>query len=128
MNSNSSFPCPVCGYLVFNEPPGSYAICPICFWEDDEVHLGFPLMSGGANSVSLHEAQQHFVRVGACEQRFTSHVRQPTASDQRDPKWRPFDPTLDPHLKWNSEADSKRRLEAGQGVCLYYWLLPKKAG
>ena len=55
-------PCPVCGYLVFDEPPGSYAICPICFWDDDRIQLGYPLMAGGANSVSLYEAQQQFMR------------------------------------------------------------------
>jgi len=34
----STYPCPCCGYLVFTEPPGSYDICSICFWEDDPVH------------------------------------------------------------------------------------------
>ncbi|WP_241494482.1 CPCC family cysteine-rich protein [Pseudomonas asplenii] len=29
------FTCPCCGYAVFEEPPGSHDICPICFWEDD---------------------------------------------------------------------------------------------
>ena len=32
-------PCPCCGYLVFDEEPGSYSICPICYWEDDAVQL-----------------------------------------------------------------------------------------
>jgi rubrerythrin len=35
------YPCPGCGYLVFDEPPGSYEICPICFWEDDLAQLRF---------------------------------------------------------------------------------------
>src|SRR5436190_23116503 len=52
MSDAAAYPCPVCGYLVFDEPPGSYAICPICFWEDDAIQLGFPLMGGGANSIS----------------------------------------------------------------------------
>ncbi|WP_248129036.1 CPCC family cysteine-rich protein [Pseudomonas sp. W2Aug9] len=26
------FTCPCCGYAVFEEHPGSYDICPICFW------------------------------------------------------------------------------------------------
>ncbi len=40
---NANYPCPCCGYLVFTEPPGSYTICPICFWEDDISQLRFPL-------------------------------------------------------------------------------------
>lgn len=47
------YPCPCCGYLVFDESPGSYEICPICFWEDDLSQLRFPRMSVGANRVSF---------------------------------------------------------------------------
>jgi hypothetical protein len=98
MNDETTYPCPVCGYLVFEEPPGSYAICPICFWEDDQVQLGYPLMAGGANNVSLYEAQQNFMRDGASEVRLTGHVRQPADLEKRDPQWRPFDPRRDIHL------------------------------
>lgn len=84
--------------------------------------LGFPLMAGGANSVSLYEAQQQFMRDGASEYRFTSHVRRPVESDRRDPQWRPFDPARDPHLRSNSEADSERWRASDADACLYYWL------
>jgi Cysteine-rich CPCC len=115
------YPCPVCGYLVLDEPPGSFAICPICFWEDDIVQLGFPLMAGGANRLSLHQAQQEFMRSGACEFRLTGHVRPATASDKRDAAWRPFDPASDRHLQWDSPRDSERWRAAAQNSCLYYW-------
>lgn len=52
------YPCPACGFLVFHEPPGSYAICPVCEWEDDSVQLKHPMMTGGANSLSLFEYQR----------------------------------------------------------------------
>jgi hypothetical protein len=128
---SNEYPCPACGYLVFNEPPGSYAICPICFWEDDMVQLGFPLMGGGANRPSLYEAQQEFIRHGVCELRLGGHVRPPASSDRRDPQWRPFSPEKDPHLDWDSEADSERWRSVGLDECLYYWrddywLSPKK--
>jgi hypothetical protein len=58
MNGAPRFPCPVCGYFVFDEPPGSFAICPICFWEDDIVQLGFPLMAGGAMPLSLQNLRR----------------------------------------------------------------------
>lgn len=34
------FPCPCCWYKTFDaEPDGSFDICPVCFWEDDNVQL-----------------------------------------------------------------------------------------
>ncbi|MGX1964083.1 CPCC family cysteine-rich protein [Streptomyces sp. CB02115] len=38
--------------------PGSYKICPVCFWEDDGAQFRWPTMGGGANKVSLIEAQR----------------------------------------------------------------------
>lgn len=50
------YPCPVCGYLTFAEPPGSYEICPVCGWEDDALQLEFATtLAGGANSLTLFE-------------------------------------------------------------------------
>ncbi|MEP7338804.1 MAG: CPCC family cysteine-rich protein [Acidobacteriota bacterium] len=57
------YPCPACGFLVFDEPPGSYAICPVCEWEDDHIQLKHPAMSGGANSISLLEHQRKLLNV-----------------------------------------------------------------
>ena len=88
------YPCPCCGYMVFEESPGSYDICPICFWEDDLSQLRFPRTTG-ANRVSLVEAQRNYDRYGACELRFLSNVRMATASDDRDPDWRQLDPCAD---------------------------------
>jgi hypothetical protein len=87
--------CPCCGYIVFDEPPGSYAICPICFWEDDEVQLRFPTLEGGANCPSLIEAQQNFIKHGACEQRFKGNVHPPTAEIRKDTEWHPINANED---------------------------------
>ena len=84
------YPCPCCGYLIFDESPGSYEICPICFWEDDLSQLRF-VQTTGANHVSLVEAQENFLKEGVCELRFRSNVRAPSASDLREPQWRRFD-------------------------------------
>ena len=42
----AKYPCPCCGHLIFLEPPGSYDICEICFWEDDIVMLRWPTTGG----------------------------------------------------------------------------------
>lgn len=47
---------------MFNEPPGSYDICSICDWEDDNVQLRYPAMTGGANTKSLYESQQVWIK------------------------------------------------------------------
>ncbi|MBJ8192719.1 hypothetical protein JDS79_38930, partial [Bacillus cereus] len=48
------YTCPCCGYKTLNdEPPGTYDICEICFWEDDGIQFADPDYDGGANIVSL---------------------------------------------------------------------------
>ena len=89
------YPCPCCGYLTFVEPPGSDDICEICFWQDDQVQLRWPLLAGGANKPSLVEAQANVSRIGAVEERLVRYVRQPHDSDRREQGWRPVDLTLD---------------------------------
>src|SRR5687768_4161600 len=33
--ANTSFACPCCGYHTLDrEPPGSLAVCPVCYWQD----------------------------------------------------------------------------------------------
>lgn len=87
MTELESYPCPCCGYLVFGEPPGSYEICPICFWEDDVIQLRFVRMEGGANEVSLVEGQQNYIKFGACQQHCKIYVRRPAPDEVRDREW-----------------------------------------
>jgi hypothetical protein len=72
------YSCPCCGYLTFAEPPpGTFAICPVCWWEDDEVQARDPDYSGGANEVSLRQAQANFRSIGASNPVFIESVRKP---------------------------------------------------
>ncbi len=72
------FPCPCCGYLTMADPRrGSFELCPICYWEDDEVQYRDPEYEGGANSVSLRRARENFGAFGASEERFVGEVRAP---------------------------------------------------
>jgi hypothetical protein len=92
--AEASYPCPCCGYLVFDERPGSYDICPICRWEDDLSQLRF-VHETGANNVTLIQAQANFARVGAKDSAFGTSARKPKPTDRRDESWRPFDPEID---------------------------------
>jgi hypothetical protein len=86
------FTCPCCGYKTLNlEPPGTYDICHICYWEDDGVQFKDPDYDGGANRVSLRKPQPNFKRFEACEEVFKDSVKKPTESDERDHFWKPLD-------------------------------------
>jgi hypothetical protein len=75
----SRISCPCCNYLTFDseEFPGSYHICPVCFWEDDPIQFRDPEYSGGANKVSLNEAKVNYKLYGACEESMKIHCRPP---------------------------------------------------
>lgn len=92
---STAYPCPCCGHLNLGEPPGSYEICVVCFWEDDAVQLRWPTYEGGANRPSLIDSQRAYAEQGAMEYRFTGIVRKPTAAEAREPSWRPIDPEQD---------------------------------
>jgi hypothetical protein len=73
-----AYACPCCGFLTFEEPPpGTYEICPVCSWEDDPVQFEDPSYAGGANRVSLAQARQNFLDLGAASPEFVGNVRPP---------------------------------------------------
>ena len=111
----AKYPCPCCGYLVFGDSPGSYDICPICFWEDDLVQLRWPQLGGGANAVPLVEGQENFLKLGATEQRFAKNVRAVSPDDKREPGWRHIDATD------FFEPEASRIPWPEEPTTLYYW-------
>ena len=65
--------CPCCGFPTSVEPPASWDICYICWWEDDGQddapgtpdRLASNLVLGGPNStLSLDQARSNFVKYG----------------------------------------------------------------
>lgn len=80
------YPCPACGFVVFDEPPGSFAICSVCGWEDDHVQLQHPALRGGANRESLIESQQASLAAWPLDVKVADGFT-------RDPRWRPFTPS-----------------------------------
>lgn len=77
------YQCPCCGFKTLtSEQRGSFEICPVCYWEDDKVQLKDPDYAGGANSVSLREAQAYYKIYGACDPKWVSCVRKPEAFEK----------------------------------------------
>ena len=91
MNVETLYPCPCCGYITLNQkPPGTYLICPICFWEDSTTDE-YDFLSWSSNKVSLPQAQRNFIAFGACEPEWIHDVRKPNASDKRPSSWQTLD-------------------------------------
>jgi hypothetical protein len=73
-----NFPCPCCGYLTLSErPPGTFEICPVCNWEDDDVQYNNIDFEGGANEKSLKQARYNFEEFGSSSLKFLKQVRAP---------------------------------------------------
>jgi hypothetical protein len=65
MSTKDRFACPCCGFLTLMEqPPGTFEVCPVCYWEDDPVQYADPVYRGGANQVNLSEARKNFAVFG----------------------------------------------------------------
>ena len=91
MSKKNFHPCPCCGYLTLEKkPPGTYLICPICFWED-AINDDCDPRSWNSNRVTLRQAQRNFLAFGACEKNWMNDVRQPTHNDKRSPDWQTLD-------------------------------------
>ena len=79
--SAEHYACACCANLTLSEPPGSFAICPVCRWQDDDLQLREPTDAGGANKVSLLDARKNFAAFGASREDFRDRVRAPTPEE-----------------------------------------------
>ena len=113
-NSVPIFPCPSCGFVVFNEPAGSYDICPICGWEDDHVQLGNPILRGGANGGSLLDYQQEILV------EIPTEIREHNGY-KRHPKWRPLTEEDCQPKSDIPKSGFEYFLAAAQDTPTYYW-------
>ncbi|MCB9024787.1 MAG: hydrolase [Bdellovibrionaceae bacterium] len=72
----SKYACPCCENLTLEEcPPGTFEICPVCGWEDDDTQFYNPDLVGGANSTSLNLAKLNFKKTGAVDDASLKFVR-----------------------------------------------------
>lgn len=83
------YKCKCCGYYTLTEEPvnpdiapGTFEICPVCYWEDDSLQYLHPDMRGGANDVSLNEAKKNFLEFGAIEKRYVQYTRKATEEEK----------------------------------------------
>jgi ribosomal protein L37AE/L43A len=82
---NNKYQCPCCGYYTLEEEaPGSFEICHVCGWEDDNVQYYAPNFRGGANEMSLIEAKKNYLEIGAVDVRFLDSVRPPLDSEKQN--------------------------------------------
>jgi hypothetical protein len=71
---------------------GSFTICEVCLWEDDEVQFEDPDFEGGANVPSLNEARENFRRYGVSDPRESGRQRAPLPEEI--PRGRAKEPPL----------------------------------
>ena len=76
------YKCPCCGYFTLVEQPlGTFKICPVCCWEDDDIQFNNPEYVGGANEVSLNQAKRNYRLFGAIAEGYLEFVRKPFDSE-----------------------------------------------
>ena len=115
--ATTRYPCVCCGHLTLTAPPGSYDDCPVCGWEDDIVGLRWPDLDGGANRLSLIEAQRSYAATGAADPERDVPERAATADEPLDDGFRPVDPVRD-----NVEfAEAHESPYPTDPTALYWW-------
>lgn len=74
--------CLCCGYQTLSRP-GSFGLCPVCWWQDDgQDDADAGVVRGTVNGrLSLTAARENFIRCGAADPRFLHRVRRPLAEE-----------------------------------------------
>ena len=76
------FACLCCGfYTLDEEPPGTFLLCEVCWWEDDPVQSADPDYRGGANGPSLNEARRFFRTIGVSDPALKGKERLPRPNE-----------------------------------------------
>jgi hypothetical protein len=76
------YACPCCDCYTLDEPPpGTFALCPVCWWEDDNIQFADPDYRGGANKDSLREARESYRRIGVSKERHRLRARAPSPEE-----------------------------------------------
>lgn len=79
-NQAGRYQCDCCGYFTLGASK-EYAICEVCFWEDNWYQLESPTDDAGPNSTSLLQSRRNFSAFGASQREWLKYVH-PPAPDQ----------------------------------------------
>lgn len=82
-------PCPCCGYKTLPSR-GDYALCPVCWWEDEGLE---PWVVSGPNGRTLVAAQMEYLAEKRPYRARPGRVRAPKKREAREPDWRPLELT-----------------------------------
>lgn len=82
MNERKKHRCPCCEFKTLDDAPGHFDICPVCYWEDDNIQRDNPNYRGGANNISLNEARQNYKKIGAMSSEYFDSVRPPLGEEK----------------------------------------------
>jgi hypothetical protein len=75
--------CPCCGcFTLVEEPPGTFQICPVCWWEDDSVQFADPDFEGGASAPCLRSARRSYLLTGVADPDHRGRVRPPLPDER----------------------------------------------
>ena len=85
------------------------------------MQLRFPQMGGGANTVSLQDAQKNFIEFGASERRKHRLGRTPMELDRKEDRWRLLDPDIDNIEEPRRGIDYADSYPESDTTVLYYW-------
>ena len=75
--------CLCCNHWTLaEEPPGTFALRPVCGWEDDAFQAKHPDFPGGTNAVSPNTGRKNFKPWGAFGPARLTRTRRPTAEER----------------------------------------------
>lgn len=81
-NIIKKYHCPCCKHRTLDDEPGTFDICPVCYWEDDGIQRDKPNYRGGANDISLNEARENYKKIGAISSEYCDIVRPPLEDEK----------------------------------------------
>ena len=75
--------CPVCGYYTLRRDPRlTHEVCPVCYWEDDPLHLYDPDYVGPGNQLSLTQARLNYYEFGVNRLADLPFIRRPLPKER----------------------------------------------
>lgn len=74
--------CPCCNFKTLDAESSIFDICPICYWENDNIQLAKPSYRGGANDINLDEARENYKNIGAISSEYLTYVRLPLENEK----------------------------------------------